>query len=121
MGWPGGRSPVSLYYFIRNRTMTKHSRFFPLLLAGLALTGLAANWPSFRGPKASGVSSEKGLPAKWSDKENLVWKLRLPGPGGSSPVVWGDKVFLTCYSGYGEDEFDPGDQKNLRRHVLCVD
>jgi outer membrane protein assembly factor BamB len=80
-----------------------------------------SDWPSFRGPHGSGISEEKGLPAKWSDTENLVWKTDLPGPGASSPVVWGDKVLVTCYTGYGLDQSNPGDQENLRRHLLCVD
>jgi outer membrane protein assembly factor BamB len=81
----------------------------------------AADWPNFRGPHSSGISTEKDLPAKWSDKENLVWKIDVPGPGSSSPVVWGDRVFVTCYTGYGIPGKDPGDQEELHRHLLCVD
>ncbi len=81
----------------------------------------AADWPGFRGPHSSGVSDEKDLPTKWSDTENLVWKLDLPGPGASSPIVWGDRVFVTCYTGYGLTSGNPGDQEDLRRHLLCVD
>jgi outer membrane protein assembly factor BamB len=79
------------------------------------------DWPSFRGPNSAGVSPDKGLPEKWGDKENLIWRAELPGPGASSPVVYGDKVFVTCYSGYGIPRGDNGDQKNLKRHLLCVD
>jgi outer membrane protein assembly factor BamB len=96
----------------------------PLIALCFALSALgvgAADWPNFRGPHSSGVSAEKGLPPTWGDKENLVWKLDLPGPGASSPVVWGDKVFVTCYTGYGIQEGNPGDQQDLRRHLLCVD
>jgi outer membrane protein assembly factor BamB len=85
------------------------------------LSAGAADWPNFRGPHNSGISEEKNLPAKWSDTENLVWKIDLPGPGSSSPVVWGDKVFVTCYTGYAVDRRDPGNQEDLRRHLLCVD
>jgi outer membrane protein assembly factor BamB len=92
-----------------------------LVLALPGATALAANWAGFRGPNSSGISAEKGLPTTWSDTENLVWKIDLPGPGSSSPVVWGDKVFVTCYSGYGVDRGNPGDQANLRRHLVCVD
>jgi len=81
----------------------------------------AADWPGFRGPHSSGISKEKDLPTKWSDKENLIWKIDLPGPGASSPVVWGDKVFVTCYTGYGVNAKDPGTMEDLRRHLLCVD
>jgi outer membrane protein assembly factor BamB len=53
------------------------------------------NWPQFRGPAASGVSA-KPLPTKWDAKSNIVWSLEIPGRGWSSPVVWGDKIFLTA-------------------------
>src|SRR5204863_8195985 len=60
----------------------------------------AADWPGFRGPTGQGTSEEKGLPEKWSSTENIVWKVDLPGPGASSPIVVGEKVFVTAYSGY---------------------
>lgn len=78
------------------------------------------DWTQFRGPGGSGASNEKGLPAKWSSTENIVWKTKLPGPGTSSPIVLGDKIYLTCYSGYGLVA-DEGDMNKLRRHVLCMD
>src|SRR5262249_31851008 len=92
-----------------------------LLIAVLASLSQSSDWANFRGPHSSGVSDEKGLPVKWSDTENLVWKLDLPGPGSSSPVVWGDKVFVTCYSGYGVDRKGPGEPADLLRHLLFVD
>ena len=79
-----------------------------------------ADWLRFRGPNGSGVSDDV-VPEKWSAKENLKWKIPLPGPGSSSPIVVGDRVFVTCYSGYGLDQGDPGDQEDLRRHILCID
>lgn len=89
-----------------------------LLLASLAAAG---DWAQFRGPAGEGASDEKGLPTKWSETENIVWKLDLPGPGASSPVVAGDRVFVTAYNGYAMTVEEPGEQENLRRHVLCVD
>jgi outer membrane protein assembly factor BamB/Spy/CpxP family protein refolding chaperone len=59
-----------------------------------ALAG-AGHWPQFRGPGGSGVSAEKQLPAEWGTDKNVVWKAKIPGYGWSSPVVWGDKVFVT--------------------------
>ncbi|MSU42277.1 MAG: pyrrolo-quinoline quinone [Pedosphaera sp.] len=56
----------------------------------------AENWPHWRGPNHDGISSEKGLPTEWSAEKNLKWKLALPGIGSATPVVWGDKIFLTC-------------------------
>src|ERR671916_382022 len=54
-----------------------------------------ANWPQWRGPESSGISSEKNLPVEWSTTKNLKWKAAVPGRGHSSPIVWGSKVFLT--------------------------
>lgn len=53
------------------------------------------NWPQWRGPDGSGISSERGLPEVWGEKQNVRWKTPLPGRGHSSPVVWGKRVFVT--------------------------
>jgi outer membrane protein assembly factor BamB len=82
---------------------------------------LAADWAQFRGPAGLGTSSETGLPAEWSTSKNIVWKTALPGAGTSSPVVVGDRVYLTSYSGYGLSVDEPGDMNKLMRHVVCVD
>ncbi len=60
-------------------------------------------------------------PATWSDKENLKWKIALPGAGVSCPIVVGDKVFVTCYSGYGVSREELGSAKDLKRHLVCID
>jgi outer membrane protein assembly factor BamB len=66
------------------------------LLACLVTAPLQAeNWPQWRGPANDGISHEKNLPTKWSSQENVAWKLALPGQGGATPVVWGDRIFLT--------------------------
>src|SRR5262245_30900931 len=62
------------------------------VLSGVALAG---NWPTWRGPDGQGHSPEKDLPVKWSTTENVRWKTPLPDEGNSSPVVWGDRIFLT--------------------------
>ncbi len=93
----------------------------PLLLLSLAFCLHAADWPQFRGPNADGTTADTDLPLTWSEKENLVWRTELPGPGASSPVIAGDKIFLTSYSGYGLDVKEPGEMKNLKRHALCLD
>ena len=91
-----------------------------VLTIGLGLA--AADWPRFRGPNGSGVSTDKAnLPTEWSETKNLAWKIELPGPGLSSPIVVGSKVFVTSWSGYGVDRGDPGEQENLRRHLLCIE
>jgi outer membrane protein assembly factor BamB len=56
---------------------------------------LAADWPAWRGPTGQGFCEEKNLLLKWSAKENVKWKVPLAHPGNSTPVVWGDKIFLT--------------------------
>ena len=68
------------------------------------------NWPRFRGPDGSGISDEKGIPTTWSAKsgKGIAWKTAVPLPGHSSPVVWGDRIFLT-----GADE--------KTRKVFCFD
>ena len=91
------------------------------LFAFTFASAFGVDWRQFRGPNSQGVSSEKGLPVKWSDRENIAWKIKLPGPGASSPVTLGKLVFVTCYSGYGLDKKEPGKQEDLRRHVLCIE
>jgi outer membrane protein assembly factor BamB len=61
---------------------------------GLAAVG-GECWPQFRGPGSSGVSDGSGLPDTWSAAENVVWTTKIPGRGWSSPVVWGDRIFVT--------------------------
>ncbi len=81
----------------------------------------ASDWPRFHGPDGAGVSTDTvPPPEKWSADENLKWKLKLPGPGSSCPIVVGDKVFVTCWSGYAVGGAE-GDEKDLRRHLVCVD
>ncbi len=90
-------------------------------LPGSSLFVAAGDWLGFRGPGGLGVASDTGLPTTWSTKSNVVWKTELPGPGTSSPIVVGKKVFLTCYSGYAVDPREPGDIKKLKRHLVCLD
>lgn len=59
------------------------------------MASIAANWPQWRGPGSNGVSAETQLPEEWSPSKNIVWKAPVPGRGRSSPIVWGDRVFLT--------------------------
>src|SRR5262245_11794271 len=70
---------------------------FLLAVCCLALAGgqaAADNWPRFRGPHGAGTAADKDIPITWSDKQGLLWKTAIPGAGNSSPVVWGDHVFL---------------------------
>lgn len=100
-----------------------HRRSSCLLIACLLLlspTVGAEDWTEFRGPGGTGTGSATGLPVKWSDSENLVWKTELPGLGGSSPITLGDRIYLTCYSGYGIEP-NEGSDEDLMRHVVCLD
>ena len=94
--------------------------FAPLLFAGAVTSVTAEDWLRFRGPGGLGLSGDTTLPTTWSDSQNLRWKTALPGPGSSSPLVVGKRVFVTCYSGYGVGG-SSGEQKDLRRHLVCVD
>lgn len=80
-----------------------------------AIPAIAADWAGFRGPGSKGISDDASIPTEWSESKNLKWKLKLPGKGYSSPIVVGDHVFVTCYSG------DDGDLSGLKRHLMCVD
>jgi len=78
------------------------------LMATLAEAG--ENWPQFRGPTCDGHSDARGLPRTWSETDHVVWKTPIPGRGWSSPVVWGEQVWLTTATADG-----------TVRSALCVD
>jgi len=80
-----------------------------LVGAGWAAAARAAEgWTRFRGPNGSGIAEAANLPVQWAEKD-FNWRVKLPGVGHSSPVIWGDKLFLTS-----------GDPKTARRFVLCL-
>lgn len=76
----------------------------------LATSALAGEWPAWRGPRGDGVSEETNVPVRWSGSENVAWKTAIPGWGHSSPIIWGDRVFVTTYVEQGG-----------RRVLLCLD
>ncbi|HEV8541583.1 MAG TPA: PQQ-binding-like beta-propeller repeat protein [Verrucomicrobiae bacterium] len=76
------------------------------LLTFLCLATEAANWPAWRGPLGTGISEERNLPIHWSTNQNVKWRVPLPEPGDSTPVIWGERIFVT--QAVGE-----------RRMVLC--
>jgi outer membrane protein assembly factor BamB len=85
--------------------------FFALISLVLS-TGIARaeNWPGWRGPRGDGISHEKGLSLTWSETQNIRWKIPIPGKGHSSPIVWGERVFVTtCLEDKGE------------RVLMCLD
>src|SRR3954468_17098494 len=62
-------------------------------------TARAENWPQWRGPTNNAVSSETGLPTKWSKTDHVAWRLALPGQSGATPIVWNDRIFLSSADG----------------------
>ena len=104
-----------------SRSFSAANRRWPagaLILAGL-LPVLAAEpeWARFRGPNGSGIATGALPPTTWSDSQNLKWKTELPGPGTSSPILAGDRVFVTCWTGYGVTK----GKSALSRELVCVD
>jgi hypothetical protein len=71
-----------------------------LILAFCASLPAAAveNWPQWRGPGGQGVSADTDVPTEWAPDKNVLWKAELPGTGMSSPIVWGDRIYLTASS-----------------------
>lgn len=70
-----------------------------LLALTLAGAALAENWPQWRGPTNDGICKETGLPSEWSETKNIAWKLPMPAQAGSTPAIWGDRIFLTSEDG----------------------
>ncbi len=83
---------------------------FPVVMCLTATQARAANWPAWRGSNGDGISSERNLPTRWSPTQNVTWKSPLPGEGNSAPIVWQDRVFVTC----------PVDNGKTRR-LICFD
>ena len=101
--------------------MSRLFAFAILFLITVLAPAPAADWTQFRGPGGLGTSADKGVPLTWSQSENLAWKVELPGAGSSSPVIFGDKIFLTAFSGYNVPGQPQGSQNDLKRYVLCLD
>ena len=76
---------------------------FALTLVGTSLLA-QTNWPQFRGPGARGVAEQPEIPDQWSSTKNVAWKTDLPGRGWSSPIVWGNRIFLTTVINTGNLE-----------------
>jgi outer membrane protein assembly factor BamB len=101
-----------------------------LVLAAVAVLPTCAfgdNWPAWRGPTGQGLCAEKGLPLTWDTKENVRWKIKLPDQGSSTPIIWGDRVFMTQAS---EKSFWPpkggkggqgGPAVARKRSLWCLD
>ncbi len=66
-----------------------------LLALTMVMSVPAQNWPQWRGPLLNGTSAEKNLPVKWSSTEGVLWKLAMPNRSGATPIIWGNKIFLS--------------------------
>jgi outer membrane protein assembly factor BamB len=87
----------------------RHALLQTLLLIATR-AAVAGEWPGWRGPTGEGHSDEQNVPTRWSDTENIAWKVAVPGKGHSSLVIWGDKLFLTTAL-----------EQDQRRVLLCLD
>ena len=73
------------------------NRYFliPILFFALNHSALADNWPQWRGPQGTSVAQEGDYPTEFSSSQNVLWKVKLPGAGSSTPIVWDDQIFVT--------------------------
>src|SRR5262245_1953446 len=90
----------------RAKTMTQRAQLIAILVVSVLGAGPSAqNWPQFRGSKSGVAADDAALPNRWSATENVAWRVDVPGRGWSSPVVWGDHVFVTsAVNTKGEEE-----------------
>ena len=90
---------------------------FAIVLASSVVSVGAENWPHWRGPAHNGISTEKNLPIKWTaaGTENILWKLPMPALSGSTPIIWGNRIFLSV----ADPLPDTGEKPSL--HLWCVD
>jgi outer membrane protein assembly factor BamB len=92
-----------------------------LLLVVLLPVLAGADWPRFRGPDGLGVSPDNNLPTTWGPESNIVWKIETPGPGTSSPILVGEKIYLTWYTGFNVPGRPGGEMDDLKLHFGCLD
>ena len=77
-------------------------------------------WSGFRGPTGMGIAASDNLPVEWNRDKNVAWKTTLPGSGTSSPIVFGDRIYVTTYSGYNVPGKPKGDVLELKRHLVAI-
>ncbi len=90
-----------------------------LAMACGTISARGEDWGQFRGSDGTAVSHDAAPPVEWSNTNHLAWKTVLPGPGTSSPIVVGDRVFVTCFTGQNEDG-TAVDPSKLKRHLICI-
>ena len=113
---------INEHCVLKDSKPAKAAGVLALLLAATAgMTASVSDWRQFREPNGSGIAPSDAQPATtWSDSQSVKWTVALPGPGSSSPIVAGERVFITCYSGYGDGSGGDNPEK-LQRHLLCVE
>ena len=89
------QAAVGSQYFAADADLRRAILFIAITLLTLTVSALAEEWPGWRGPRGDGTSLEATVPTRWSEKENIVWKVPIPGKGHSSPIVWGERSFVT--------------------------
>src|SRR5262245_11416249 len=77
--------------------------FLTIIAGALCNAVRADNWERIRGPNGTGVAKDKNIPVEFGESKNLRWKTAIPGLGHSSPIVWGDRVFLQSSSPDGSE------------------
>ena len=93
--------------------IANHAAFDSVILSSLwmiAACAMAGDWPAFRGPTGNGIGQEVKAPLHWAPDKNVRWKVSLPGPGNSSPIVSHGRVFVTCAQDSGK-----------KRNLYCFD
>lgn len=116
--WPGSR-PL-------RRTSSRVGRVaicFALYLIwpsgpAAAQNAVDAFWPQWRGPRANGVAPQGNPPTQWSESQNVKWKVKLPGSGSGTPVIWGDRIFLQTAIPTGKKVVPPAEPKQSAGLVL---
>ncbi len=101
-------------------TTTSRTHEQATVLTSTSVATAATDWSRFRGPTGMGTSDATKLPLEWSNDQNIAWKTALPGPGASSPIVVGNRIYITCYTGYFVPGEAGGRPEDLKRHLLAL-
>lgn len=93
---------VSSSLLTESTSQTSHASDTAPAVSMVVQTGAAMNyWPHWRGPSVQGIVQGKGYPDRWSETDNVLWRVPVPGRGHSTPIVWGDRIFLTTAAADG--------------------
>ncbi len=79
------------------------------------------NWPQWRGPDATGAVADANPPLEWSETKNVKWKVRIPGRGSSTPIVWQDKIFIQTAVNTGKKAEQPKEKEDDAKKAASTD